>query len=107
MKCPVCTETGQTSLVSSEPAPPTDVKGIEYWDDDEKLHVHDPACHTRKFQCTNGHPMLMLQFDSCPSCEYNKDRTILMTEDREKKTVSKYRFTKSKEWKKVVTFDGE
>jgi RNA polymerase subunit RPABC4/transcription elongation factor Spt4 len=107
MKCPVCVESGLTSLVSSSPVGTTPVGGMEYWDEGEKFHVHNPNYSVRRFQCTNGHRMMMMQFNSCPSCEYNEGRTELYLEDVDKNTVAKYRFTKDKQWKKVVTFDAK
>ena len=107
MRCPVCVENGQTSLVTSERASgSTDVAGMDYWDENDKLHVHDPSCTMCKHHCTNGHEMLMLQYDACPSCDYNKDRTQLLVENTDRGTVTKYRFTHDT-WKRVVTFAAQ
>ena len=108
MRCPVCVEKDLTSMVSSSPGfRSTDsCGGMEYWDEGEKLHVHNPNSTTRRFCCTNGHDMLMVQYDTCPSCDYNEGTTELWLEDKDKNTVAKYRFTKEKQWKRVVTFDA-
>ncbi len=81
------------------------IEGMEFYDEADNLHVHNPNCSYRKHRCTNGHEMLMMQFDSCPSCDYNSGRTELWLE--EGNVVSKYRFTKERQWKKVATFDGD
>ena len=106
MKCPMCTKQGLTSMVVFEHAGPKAIGGMEYHDDGGNLHSHDPNFRHRKLHCTNGHEMLISEYDSCPSCDYNEGKTFLLVENRENNTVIQYRFTKAKEWKRVVTFDA-
>lgn len=107
MNCPLCVEKGLTSLIRTDPFIPKDKSEIKYWDDGDKLHVHDSSFRNRRLRCTNGHEMLTTEYDPCPSCDYNEGKTYLMVEDREKGTVVQYRFTKDKSWKRVITFSGE
>jgi hypothetical protein len=107
MICPICTEQGLTSLIRVDPFVPKDSSVIQYTDDGAQQHVHDSSYRNRILHCTNGHKLLTTEYDSCPSCDYNAGRTFLLAENLENNTVAKYKFTKDKSWKRVVTFAAE
>jgi hypothetical protein len=75
MKCPKCVEEGKRSKVYSEGTTSTCMMYDTYWDEDGKIHKHDPNAHTSIYSCSNGHEWSQSKILPCPSCDYGKDRT--------------------------------
>ena len=74
-KCPLCVEEGKKSKLFCHGSMTTLAGGPpNYYDEEEKLHVHDPNRTTRSYTCSNGHNFSHMFYHKCPNCDYNADK---------------------------------
>jgi hypothetical protein len=66
--CPWCQRDGERSRVSSGSVRGTLMNGVSpYWDEDGKLHTHDPNIYTATFGCSRGHRWSEVYAHGCPA----------------------------------------
>ena len=53
----------------------TDMCVEQYYDEDGKLHVHDPNCSTSSWRCSNGHHISVSRYGRCGRCDFGKGET--------------------------------
>lgn len=81
MKCPECQSQDMVSVVRRlGPRISTLMMVDTYWDEDGKMHIHDPNRTVDWFRCSNGHEWSK-QVNRCPAkdCEWNQHRPMVET----------------------------
>ena len=73
MKCPECVKEGERSCVYPGMSTTTCMGGQRYYDEDGRLHVHDPNVTTSEFSCSRGHKWTTKQQHGTCWCETVKD----------------------------------
>lgn len=74
MKCPKCVEEGEKSTLHGGGGVTTLMCGSYYYDGDGKHHSHDPNATTSRYRCSRGHEVVVVSYQECGSCDYNKGR---------------------------------
>ena len=74
MKCPECRKLGQRSKVFFNKRIVQLLHTTDFWDEDGRLHVHDPNLVTASFSCSKGHRWSETERPVCPvkECEWNE-----------------------------------
>ena len=76
MKCPECVAEGKRSKVYVGGHSSTLMGYLAYYDEDGKLHDHDPNVYSTNYRCSNGHKWTESKKNKC-WCEVEKeDATI-------------------------------
>lgn len=72
MKCPQCESTGMRSQVFPGPRYTTLMSSHSYYDEDGRLHHHDPNVSTTQYKCSNGHEWPEHSAPTCsvPGCDF-------------------------------------
>lgn len=68
MKCQECEAAGKASKVSIRNLPVTDRAWRSFYDEDGRLHRHNPNYHSQRLTCSNGHSWAVRFSNFCPTC---------------------------------------
>lgn len=71
MKCPECEKAGLKSTIYDPGGGFSTAMFVQrYYDEDGKLHIHDPNYTSVIYECSNGHEWDGARKNKCPSCDY-------------------------------------
>lgn len=73
MKCPECVKEGEKSRVYPGVSTTTSMSGERYYDEEGRLHVHDPNTTTADYTCSRGHKWTTTERHGTCWCETVKD----------------------------------
>lgn len=74
MRCPICAAEGRRHRLTETRIPPIRAAKVErFYDENDKLHVHDHEVRTFVYQCSNGHGFQHDTMSRCthPPCQWN------------------------------------
>jgi hypothetical protein len=82
MRCPECQKGDiphklrQDRLPPSPAIPPQFV--ARYWDEHDRLHIHDPGVYRIIYSCSNGHHYKSESLAKCPvkGCDWNDQEQV-------------------------------
>lgn len=72
MTCEKCMLDKKKSRVMTYGGASTLLTHTPYYDEDGKLHQHDPNWRTHHFTCSNGHEWTMTRRFRCSNCDFGK-----------------------------------
>lgn len=68
MICPICKrEETRSTVYDPGYGASTAMMVQRYWDEDGKLHIHDPNHHSTEFHCSLGHRWSVSSINACPA----------------------------------------
>ena len=73
MICEQCRQEGQTSCIYIGTGFVTCMGSAYYYDEQGKLHDHDPNVRTTTYSCSKGHHWVERSRLLCSSCDYNHE----------------------------------
>ncbi len=76
MICPKCKDNGQKSRISGGSGSSTLMYCPPYYDEEGKYHSHDMNRHSRGYSCSNGHNILVISGNKCPSCDFGGEDEV-------------------------------
>ena len=69
-KCPVCQLEGRLSTVTVGSSHTTLAYSPPFYDEQGRLHYHDPNGHTTYYRCSRGHDFYEVRITPCPWGDY-------------------------------------
>lgn len=85
MRCPFCVEEGERSIVNVPGySTRTLMMGHSFYDEDGRLHSHDPNVSSADYSCSRGHRWIHSSRSSCgvDGCEWERVRASDQLGDR-------------------------
>jgi len=76
MKCPECVAEGKRSKVYIGGSSSTLMAGKTFYDEDGKLHDHDPNSYGTDYRCSNGHRWTETKVHKC-WCGFGKKNGVV------------------------------
>ena len=72
MRCPTCGDTPHT--FHEHETIPAKGRVERFWDEKNRLHVHDHTLYRTRYHCSNGHQFDQATMSRCPvfECDWNQ-----------------------------------
>jgi len=73
MICPKCKEQERKSTISMGLMRSTAMYCPSFYDEEGKFHAHDLNSRSTSYVCSNGHNIIVINGNKCPSCDFGRE----------------------------------
>lgn len=110
MRCPTCLFDQKPHTVMSLSGRGTDgqLAAVEFWDEAEGHHIHDPTVSYGWFACSNGHEWKLSHITRCQAagCDWNlrpetRGQLTAPIPGRPQETIGEFRARKISQWLRI------